>query len=164
MPAFYQVPPNFNMEEKFVLKKLKHAEYSLSGEEIRLIQRHGTKLQALMDETIFSTGADDKHFVEVCKGKAEPTTEIERVWLTYLSTLEEEKRLEDIWLEQKKNSPEYEEYFKSRFLSGANRTQSESRSVSTSRKRKRKRKQGKKCSICQAAMENCWKCGGLGWI
>jgi hypothetical protein len=30
MPVFYQMPLNFNMREKFELKKLKHAEYSLT--------------------------------------------------------------------------------------------------------------------------------------
>lgn len=164
MPVFYQIPVNFNMREKFELKKLRHAEYSITWEEKRMIRRHGTKLQALMDGTILSTGAEDKHFVEVCKGKVEPTTKIERAWLSYLSTLEEEKKLEAIWLAQKKDSPEYEEYLKSRFLSGAGIAGDTNRSAKSPEQSKPKKNKDRKCPVCQAAMEDCWKCGGRGWL
>jgi uncharacterized protein YifE (UPF0438 family) len=115
-PVFYQVIEDIDFKEQFALKKeFKFVEDPLSWGEKRLLRRVGTKLQALIDGAIISTGPDDQHFVEVCKNNAEPNTKRERAWLKYHAALKEEKRLEAQWLTQKKASPEYEEYLKSRF-------------------------------------------------
>jgi uncharacterized protein YifE (UPF0438 family) len=102
-------------QRKITLRTFKFVEAPLSSEEKRLLQRVGTKLQALIDGAIVSTGADDQHFVEVCKNNGEPNTRRERAWLKYRAALEEEKRLKAIWFAQRKKSPEYKEYLKSRF-------------------------------------------------
>jgi uncharacterized protein YifE (UPF0438 family) len=114
-PVFYQVVEDIDFKEKFPLKReFKFVEDPLSWVEKRLLRRVGTKLQALIDGAIVSTGADDQHFVAVCKNNAEPNTRRERAWLKYHAALAEE-RLEANWLEEKKKSAEYEEYLKSRF-------------------------------------------------
>ena len=115
-PVFYGFTEHINIKEKFTLKKkFRFAENPLSREETLLLRKHGTRLVALKENAIVSSGEDDRHFVQVVTNGEQPTTKLERAWLKYQHALEEEERLKGEWLAERKQSPENEEYLKSRF-------------------------------------------------
>ena len=53
-------------------------------EETEILRTYGYWLAALMRGRIEPETLAQEHFVEVCKGKVEPHTQIERVWVRYI--------------------------------------------------------------------------------
>jgi uncharacterized protein YifE (UPF0438 family) len=136
-------------KEDFQLKRLHHTEYNLTWEQRRLLKRYGTKMQALMDGKLIPVQSKGKHFVDMCNGLVEPVDEYERIWKSYLSTLEEEKRL--------------------RKIHQASLSESQQHTNQLPRQNELNDSRGKKCFICKgsgmkADGSGCDKCSGRGWI
>ena len=160
---FWTQPVGMNLGEKLQLKKLKHTKYNLSREQKKLLQKQGHKYYQLMDGTIAPLSAKQKHFVDMCKGLVEPNDEWERIWKSYVSTLEEERRLESIHRENLRHSPERREYLDHLWLAGAPHTdgpaQSSAAANDHSRECRRCRGSGMK-----ADGASCDACNGRGSI
>src|SRR5437899_794907 len=107
---FWAVPLGMSTSEKFQLKKLKHTKYNLSREQQKRLRREGYIYYQLMDGTISPVTKKQNHFVDMCKGLVEPHDEWERIWKSYVATVEEEKRLEAIQRENLRQSPDVQKY------------------------------------------------------
>ncbi len=112
----YQVPEGLNLRERYRLKRFKYTGIKFSGSEKVFLRKHGTAPNALWDGTMTPITQRQKHFVDACSGITDPNTEEERIWLKYVSMLSDEKRLADARRQELINSPEREEYIKSRLL------------------------------------------------
>jgi uncharacterized protein YifE (UPF0438 family) len=157
----YAVPKGLNLKELFPLKRFKFTEITLSPDEKALLRRHGTALSALRDGIAIPFTPKQKHFVEVCKGLVEPNTKQERVWLKYISMLEDEKRLAELHREELRNSPEREKYLQSRFLGSVD---TKEKAPNVPMRVKTGKDKNKKCPVCKGAGYDCQRCGGSGWI
>jgi uncharacterized protein YifE (UPF0438 family) len=111
----YPVTQDLNLKEKFQLKRFKFTEITLTISEKELLRKRGTVLREFYDGTLTPITPKQKHFVDVCKGNAEPDNEEERVWMKYVSMLKDEKRLEELHREELRNSPKRNEYLQSRY-------------------------------------------------
>jgi uncharacterized protein YifE (UPF0438 family) len=111
----YPVTKDMDLKGKFQLKRFKFTESKLSPSEKELLRERGIVLHEFWDGTLNPITPKQKHFIEMCKGNAEPNNEEERVWLKYISMLENEKRLEATHREELKDSPKRKEYLQSRF-------------------------------------------------
>ncbi len=114
----WQSPEGGNLKESFQLKKLKHTKYGLSREHKNLLRKRGHKYYQLMDGTILPQSAEQQHFVDVCNGLVEPNDEWERIWKSYLTTLAEEQRLETLYRDDLRQSPDVQKYIDHRWLAG----------------------------------------------
>jgi uncharacterized protein YifE (UPF0438 family) len=91
--------------------RLKNTEDKFTLEERKLLLKRGRWFWGLMCGTACAIHSDDKHFVEVFRDKlSEPNNETEYLWKKYLSALEEEKELEELRLEEAKNSEKYKRH------------------------------------------------------
>jgi len=51
--------------------------------EVKIIENHGVALQALMTKSQAPINEEEAHFVQVCEGKADAQTNIEKAWKKY---------------------------------------------------------------------------------
>lgn len=59
------------------------AQECFSESELQLLRKYGTWLDALMRKYLAPVTAAQEHFVGMCDGQFEPTTEMEHVWRRY---------------------------------------------------------------------------------
>lgn len=119
-----------------------------------------------MDGSISPINQQQKHFVAVCRNLAEPETEWERIWKSYWSTIEEEKRLEAIHREKLRHSPEVQEYLDHRWLG---ETKTKSTVVDAGERITLADDRAHECRVCRgsgmkADGDSCDRCNGRGWI
>ena len=68
----------------------RHGDFTIK--EAQILEKYGCAFRDLDAETRKPVTADEKSFVAVCKGKKEPSTDLEKVWLKYLSRINKPKR------------------------------------------------------------------------
>lgn len=68
----------------------RHGDFTIS--EAGLLEKHGCAFRDLDSQLRKAVTNEEKAFVSVCKGKKEPETEFEKVWLKYLSRINKPKR------------------------------------------------------------------------
>lgn len=107
---------SLNLKKRFDIKKFKYTKTRLTRHERILLRREGVKLQAFVEGAASSTSVEYKHFMKVCAHDADPETAEERMWVKYQSMLEDEKQLREAHRRELINSPERDEYMKSRFV------------------------------------------------
>jgi uncharacterized protein YifE (UPF0438 family) len=159
------VNKDLDLKEEFPLKRLKHTEYNLTLKQRKILMKYGTQMQALMDGSITPLWAKGKHFVAMCKGLVEPADEYENIWKSYLLTLEEEKRLKEIYRVSLKNSQQRKEYLQRLFLGDECRASEDTPSKNVSKKKQASsnKVRTRKCPRCKGAGGDCPRCS-RGWI
>jgi len=119
-----------------------------------------------MDRNIRPLSPKQKHFVDMCGGIVEPVDEWEKTWKSYLLTLEEEKRLEQLDFPSLETTQRREEYMSSRFLAGQQESADapfvEPPALSND-------DHMRKCKPCRGSGmkgdgDNCDGCNGWGWL
>jgi uncharacterized protein YifE (UPF0438 family) len=86
--------------QRFELKKLKYADYSLLPNQINLLKKRGYIFQALMDGHAIPISPKQKHFVRMCRDhRVKPTDECEAIWKRYLLAVAEDAKLERLELQ-----------------------------------------------------------------
>lgn len=85
-------------KQNFVLRELTYYTYDFSEGELKQIVRYGNWFQALMEGKVPTDNPARWHFVFVCKGRTEPTTEYEKLWVRYLSIVakDDERSLQEM--------------------------------------------------------------------
>ncbi|OCG34281.1 DUF413 domain-containing protein [Gilliamella sp. Gris1-4] len=68
----------------------RHGDFTIK--EALILEKHGCAFKDLDTEVRKPTTAEEKSFVAVCKGKKEPSTDFEKTWLKYLSSINKPKR------------------------------------------------------------------------
>jgi uncharacterized protein YifE (UPF0438 family) len=154
--------------DKYFVKRFRNAEDDLTSRERKSLEKHGTRLEALKNGTLHPQTEDERHFLAVCCGAAKSVKIYERAWLKYQYLLKEERELENLRLEQFKNSPEYNERIQSMFRGDVNHISEEVRANSSS-EQSNLDEDHKKCPSCRGAgMKgdgfNCDRCNGRGYI
>jgi uncharacterized protein YifE (UPF0438 family) len=165
----WKVPENVNFTEKFQLKKLKHTEYKLSWNQKIILRKNGTRYKELMDGIISPFSPTQRHFVDVCNGIVEPNNKFERIWKSYLSTLEEEKRLEEIHRAKLRESPRNKEHLKALCFADDDRILDNAPINNLKEQNDISEDHTRKCPSCRGSGmkgdgDNCNRCDGWGWI
>jgi uncharacterized protein YifE (UPF0438 family) len=148
------------IREGFQLHQLRHIDYSLSWEQKLLLRKYGSWLTALMDGNLTPMTTGQKHFVEVCQGNAKPRNEYEVAWVSYLSTLKDEKAMQILHYEEVKQSSRYKEYFDSLYISGE-------RTLSTDNPNDNYQQLegvARSCPNCGGTNDDCYRCNGRGYV
>ncbi|WP_416821397.1 DUF413 domain-containing protein [Cronobacter sakazakii] len=68
----------------------RHGDFTIK--EAQLLERHGYAFNELDLGKSEPVNAEEKQFVEVCRGIREPATEAERVWSKYMTRIKRPKR------------------------------------------------------------------------
>lgn len=68
----------------------RHGDFTIK--ESQLLEKFGVAFKELDEEIRKPITADEKSFVSVCKGKKEPASEYEKVWIKYLNSIHKPKR------------------------------------------------------------------------
>ncbi|WP_025555109.1 DUF413 domain-containing protein [Vibrio parahaemolyticus] len=77
--------PTDSKHQSFLRKSFKIvcSQKNFRSEEIALLEKYGSWLDALMRKKILPTTKEQEHFVEVSFGKRPPVTEFETIWCKY---------------------------------------------------------------------------------
>ena len=59
----------------------------------RIVQQHGARFLALMENRLYPLNEVDRRFIDVCFGRLEPMSEQEHAWLAYLLEVERSKAI-----------------------------------------------------------------------
>ncbi|OCG72055.1 hypothetical protein A9G43_03125 [Gilliamella sp. Occ3-1] len=68
----------------------RHGDFTIK--EALILEKYGCAFKDLDAEVRKPITAEEKSFVDVCKGKKEPSTDFEKTWLKYLSRINKPKR------------------------------------------------------------------------
>jgi uncharacterized protein YifE (UPF0438 family) len=158
-----RVGDDIDLNEEFPIQRLKYAEYKITWKQKRLLKKCGTKMEALMDGRIKPFSARGKHFVAMCNGSVEPDDNYERIWESYLSTLEEEKKLAAIHRAEPIDPQQREQRIRSLFLGDISQV---SEAISQDNLNE---DHTRTCIICRGSGmkgngDNCDRCNGRGVI
>jgi uncharacterized protein YifE (UPF0438 family) len=105
-----------NLKEKFQVENLRYTKIRLTGRERKLLEKHGTRLQAFADGSARSTSDEYLHFMKVHSREADAKTPKEHAWLKYQSMLENNIHLREASRQERIQSPERDEYIRSRLV------------------------------------------------
>jgi uncharacterized protein YifE (UPF0438 family) len=153
------------LSEEFALKNLRFTEYKLTWKQRRLLKRYGTRMQAYMDERVIPImwNHRGKHFVDMCNGLVEPHDEYERIWKSYISTLDEERRLRKI--HEANLARQNRRQLPSLYLSGNTRISEELVSYEANMQIGESwLPQTRRCPRCRGEGFDCPRCDGRGEI
>jgi uncharacterized protein YifE (UPF0438 family) len=164
-----RVGEDIDLNEEFPIRRLKYAEYNLTQKQRRLLKRYGTKMEALMDGKIEPVFARGKHFVDMCNNLVEPNNKYESIWKSYLSTLEEEKRLAAIHHAEPIDPQKREQHIQSLFLGEVNPISEMIPQDNLTVRYNSNDDHTRTCIICRGSGmkgngDNCDRCNGRGWI
>ncbi|MDF7666408.1 DUF413 domain-containing protein [Orbaceae bacterium ESL0727] len=68
----------------------RHGDFTIK--EAQLLEKYGCSFRDLDAETRKPVSTEEKSFVAVCKGKKEPVTDCEKVWIKYLARINKPRR------------------------------------------------------------------------
>ncbi|MDF7670352.1 DUF413 domain-containing protein [Orbaceae bacterium ESL0721] len=68
----------------------RHGDFTIK--EAQLLEKHGCAFRDLDSEVKKAISAEEKAFLAVCRGKKEPSTEFEKVWVKYLARINKPRR------------------------------------------------------------------------
>lgn len=136
----------------------------LSPDVRKLLEKRGYILKGLADCSIQPKNDVEKHFVEMCRGNVEPQNMYEEAWSHYITLVKEEEHIITAHKEEIRNSPEFRDHNDSLFFGDENRV-GEDFHPTEIQNHPSDNSQFKKCPICGgAAIYDCWKCDGRGYL
>lgn len=151
------------LREGFELKTLKHIQYDFSEEEKQILRKYGAWFTALMHGMVQPFTSEQKHFVKVCWGEADPDTEYERIWYRYISTKRQDDQIES----SKRIHVDKDWWLRARYYGAERRVSEESSKLEQEQTKLEDSFDWILCSVCGGdggAGQRCEKCSGTGMI